>query len=298
MERVYDLISTKVFVLLKKSRFFFEAVRFQETIFALPFAYTGMMLAAQGLPTLWQVLWITVAMVGGRTLGMSANRIIDRHIDYLNPRTANRHLPIGALSLRDMVPLTIVSFLVLVIAAGQLNTLSLVLSPFAAVYMVFYPYTKRFTWLGSLALGGALAIAPMGAWIGVTGTLEWAALLLPGAVFFWATSFDILYHVQDRDFYVKNGLHSIAQKLGTHLAFRCAQVFDFLFVISLIVLGLNNGLAYPFFVGCLLILGLLIYKYRIVSENDISRLDVAFYKVNSWVSMVVLVSVSFTVLIY
>ena len=188
--------------LLAKAPLFLGAVRFQETIFALPFAFSGMVLAADGLPEARDFVWITVAMVGARTLGMSANRVIDRHIDAGNPRTAMRHLPQGLLGARDMYALCAASALVFFVAAWQLNALALALAPVAAAYLIAYPYAKRVTWAGSFMLGSALAIAPVGAWIGVTGSIEWEAGLLAAAVASWASGFDILYHTEDRDYYV------------------------------------------------------------------------------------------------
>ena len=299
MERVRDLspLGTPP-PLVKRVPLFFAAVRFEETVFALPFAYAGMVLAADGLPTWPQFAWITVAMVSGRTLGMSANRIIDRHIDARNPRTAGRHLPTGVLKLYDMVTLAAMSLVVLLVAATQLNTLALALAPLAIGYLIVYPYTKRFTWTANLALGVALAIAPAGAWIGVRGELSWEPVLLAGAVALWAGSFDILYHVQDRDFYVGRGLHSVAQRFGVQAAFRWARTLDALAVVTLVALGLGMGLAYPFFVGCALAVGLLVYKHRIVSPNDLSRLGMAFFRINAYVSTVMLVSIAVAVLVY
>ena len=297
MERVRDLspVGTPP-PLVKRVPLFFAAVRFEETVFALPFAYAGMVLAADGLPTWHQFAWITVAMVSGRTLGMSANRIIDRHIDARNPRTAGRHLPTGVLKLYDMVALAAMSLVVLLVAAAQLNTLAL--SPLAIGYLILYPYTKRFTWTANLALGVALAIAPAGAWVGVRGALSWEPVLLAGAVALWAGSFDILYHVQDRDFYVDRGLHSVAQRFGVQAAFRWARTLDALAVVTLVALGLGMELAYPFFVGCALAVGLLVYKHRIVSPDDLSRLGMAFFRINAYVSTVMFVSIAVAVLVY
>ena len=299
MERVRDLspVGTPP-PLVKRVPLFFAAVRFEETVFALPFAYAGMVLAADGLPTWHQFAWITVAMVSGRTLGMSANRIIDRHIDARNPRTAGRHLPTGVLKLYDMVALAAMSLVVLLVAAAQLNTLALALSPLAIGYLILYPYTKRFTWTANLALGVALAIAPAGAWVGVRGALSWEPVLLAGAVALWAGSFDILYHVQDRDFYVDRGLHSVAQRFGVQAAFRWARTLDALAVVTLVALGLGMELAYPFFVGCALAVGLLVYKHRIVSPDDLSRLGMAFFRINAYVSTVMFVSIAVAVLVY
>jgi 4-hydroxybenzoate polyprenyltransferase len=277
---------------------YFEAVRFQESIFALPFAYSGMVLAADGFPSWRQFVWITVAMVSARTLGMSSNRIIDRHLDALNPRTAKRHLPSGLLGLRDMMVLAAVALGVFFLAAWQLNTLALALVPVAAFYLIAYPLTKRFTWAASLALGWALAIAPSGAWIGVRGSLSWEPVLLSAAVALWAGSFDILYHVQDREFYLGHGLHSVAQRFGVAAALRWARVLDAGAVACLVGLGLGMGLAFPYFAGCALALGVLVYKHVRVSPGDTSRLGVAFFRINAYVSIIMFAATLIAVLVW
>jgi 4-hydroxybenzoate polyprenyltransferase len=270
--------------LLRKLALFMDAIRFHESIFALPFAYTGMILAASGLPTWHQFIWITVAMVSARTVGMAANRIIDRHIDARNPRNAARHLPSGKLKTVDMALLTLISFGVFLFAAAQLNTLALALAPVAAAYLIFYPYTKRFTWTANLLLGWALAIAPSAAWIGVRGSLSWEPVLLSLAVALWAGSFDILYHTQDYEFHRQNGLHSVASRFGIVAAFWWARVLDNLALIALLVLGIMMGLAWPYYIGLVVASGLLVYKHRLVSPNDMSRLGMAFFRINAYVS--------------
>ena len=277
--------------LLAKTPLFLGAVRFQETIFALPFAFSGMILAADGLPVLSDFVWITVAMVGARTLGMSANRVIDRHIDAGNPRTATRHLPQGLLAAKDMYVLCAAAALVFFVAAWQLNPLALALAPVAAAYLVAYPYAKRVTWAGSFILGWALAIAPMGAWIGVTGAIEWEAGLLSAAVASWAASFDILYHAEDRDYYVKSGLHSVSQRFGTNTAFRVSAVLDVIAVGFLVAFGLVMGLAFPHYIGCAVVSGLLAYRRRMISPDDLSRMGPAFMRINAYVSTTVLAAV-------
>ena len=277
--------------LFGKAPLFLGAVRFQETIFALPFAFSGMVLAADGLPELGDFVWITVAMVGARTLGMSANRVIDRHIDAGNPRTAMRHLPQGLLKTREMYALCAVSALVFFVAAWQLNPLALALAPVAGAYLIAYPYAKRVTWAGSFMLGWALAIAPVGAWIGVTGTIEWEAGLLSAAVASWAASFDILYHAADRDYYVRSGLHSVSQRFGTIAAFRLSAVLDTIAVVCLLALGLVMGLAFPFYVGCVAVSALLVYRRRMISPDDLSRMGAAFMRINAYVSTTVLVAI-------
>ena len=218
MERIRLLnLSITPQYLFKKTLLIGDAIKFHESIFALPFAYIGMILAADGLPSLHQFLWITIAMVAARTVGMSANRIIDRDIDAKNPRASARHLPAGLLNVTEMVGLIIVSLSIFILAAAQLNTLALILAPVAAAYLIIYPFTKRFTWAANLLLGWALAIAPSAAWIAVQGSLSFEPVLLSLAVAFWAGSFDILYHTQDLSFHLREQLHSVAAR------FRCTR---------------------------------------------------------------------------
>ena len=269
---------------VRKTSLFLGAINFQESLFALPFAYTGMVMAAHGLPTWHQLIWITVAMVGARTVGMSANRIIDRHIDARNPRNADRHLPSGKLKVVDMVALTMVALAVFFVAAWRLNALALALAPVAIAYLVFYPYAKRFTWAANLLLGWALAIAPSAAWIGVTGAFGGKPFLLSLSVAMWAGSFDILYHTQDRGFYLKAGLHSVARKFGVVGAFRWARVLDLLAVSCMLVLGAWMGLNWPYYAGCVIASSLLLYKHTLVSPSDMSRFGMAFFRINAYVS--------------
>lgn len=288
----------------RKIGLFLDAIKFHESIFALPFAYTGMILAvwvesggARWYPTLHQFIWITVAMVGARTVGMSANRIIDRYIDAQNPRNASRHLPSGKLSLRDMSLLTLAALVVFVFAAYQLNTLALALAPVAVAYLIFYPYTKRFTWMSNLLLGWALAIAPSAAWIGVTGSLTWQPVLLSLAVALWAGSFDILYHTQDYDFQKRAGLHSVASKFGIVGAFWWARILDPLALLVLVALGIWLGLSWPYYIGIALAAAFLVYKHRLVSPDDLSSLGMAFFRINAYVSTTMFVATLAAVLI-
>ena len=284
-------------MLVRRLPRFLGAVRFHETVFALPFAYTGMVLAAADLPTWSQFWWITVAMVGARTLGMSANRLVDRRIDARNPRTADRHLPAGSLSTRDMAALALVSLAVFLFAAARLNLLALALAPVAAAYLIAYPYAKRFTWAANLLLGWALAIAPSGAWIGVRGSLTWEPVLLSFAVASWAGSFDIIYHVQDRDFYVKSNLRSIPQRFGIPAAFRCARALDGLAIASLVALGFGMDLRFPYFLGCTVAGALLAARYRLVSPTNTSRISTAFFRINAYVSAALFIGALAAVLI-
>ena len=275
------------FAPIAKLRLILDSIRFEHTIFALPFAYLGMVLAADGLPTLPQFLWITIAMASARTLAMSANRIIDRHIDALNPRTATRPIPTGRIKLREMNAVAVVSLAVLFIAAAMLNTLALALAPVAAVVVVGYPYTKRFTWTSHFVLGWADGIAPAGGWIAVTGSLSWEPVLMAFAVATWIGGFDILYACQDHDFDVENGLHSIPQKFGISAAMKWSSVMHILTVVSLLALGPWLGLGFPYYIGWALAAALLVYEHRLVSPTDLSRLNMAFFNVNGYIAVIV-----------
>ena len=271
-----------------------DAIKFQESVFALPFAYIGMVLAdihtgGDGFPG-WRIfVWITVAMVSARTVGMSANRVIDRHIDAKNPRSAQRHIPQGLLTAAEMTALAAVAFGIFLFAAYQLNMLAFVLAPVAAAYLVFYPFTKRFTWTANLLLGWALAISPTAAWIGVTGSLSQEPVLISLAVALWAGSFDILYHTQDYEFQRENGLNSVAARFGVLNAFRIARTLDVLAVVCLITLWVWMGLGWPFMAACGIASCILWYKYRLVSPDDLSKMGMAFGRINAFVSTTMLV---------
>ena len=265
-----------------------DAIKIQESLFALPFAYTGMFLAADGLPTLAQFLWITAAMIGARTLGMAANRLIDRRIDALNPRAAGRHLPTGRVLASDMTALALAGLALLTVAAWRLNPLALALVPAAAAYLVAYPLTKRFTFLANPMLGWALAIAPAAAWIGVRGSLGWEPVVLSAGVALWAGSFDIIYHAQDYDFHRERGLHSVAARFGVRGAFAAARAMDVAAAAALVALGAAMGLGWPYFAGCAAAFAGLACKHAMVSPADMSRMGAAFFRINAFVSAAVM----------
>ena len=277
---------------------FFQAIKFQESIFALPFAYMGMFLASDGLPEIGQFLWITIAMVMARTVGMVANRVIDKNIDALNPRTSSRHLPMGILKSYELLVPGTIAFLIFIFASYQLNFLALILSPVAIGYLIIYPYTKRFTWAANIFLGWALAIAPAAAWIGIKGTLDIEVVLLSGAVAFWAGSFDIIYHWQDIEFQKDKSIHSVAKRFGLVNAFRISKMFDVTALILLVLFGLIINISLPFFVACIVAMGLLIYKYILVTPNDLTKLGMAFMRINSLVSTTMLVGTLLSVFIW
>ena len=278
--------------------YFLDAIKFQESVFALPFAYIGMIFAGRGLPTLYQFIWITVAMVSARTVGMIANRIIDRNIDAKNPRASFRHLPAGILTVPDLAIPGLAAFCVFMVAAWMLNNLALILAPIAAAYLVIYPYTKRFTWTSNLLLGWALAIAPSAAWIGVTGSLTWQPVLLSLSVALWAGSFDIIYHCQDIVFQSREGLHSVARKFGVHTAFRIAKLLDICSLICLTSLGIWMELTAPYYASCLIAGCFLGYKYSLVKPDDLTRLGMAFMRINAFVSLTMLLGTSLSVFVW
>jgi 4-hydroxybenzoate polyprenyltransferase len=276
-----------------KLRSVLEAVRIQESLFALPFAYVGMMLAARGLPPLWPFVWVTVAMVGARNAGMAFNRVLDREMDALNPRTANRHLPRGVLQPWELTALGLVGLALFFLAAAELNPLAFALSPVAALFVVGYSLVKRFTWLTHGALGMTLAIAPAGGWIGVTGSLSWEVALLIFIVATFATGFDIFNTVQDVSFDRAHRVYSLPARFGVPTAFWVARALHACTALGLFVLGLWLRLSWPYFIGCVIAAGLLIYEHRVLSPRDMSRLGVVFLRVNALISVAIF---SFTLL--
>ena len=282
---------------LNKAHLFYEAVRFEHTLFALPFAYIGMFLAADGLPTLSQFVWITVAMVAARTIAMSSNRLIHWREDAANPRTANRHLPKGLLKPQEMGLLMVVSVGVFLFAASQLNTLALILAPVAAVYVVAYSYAKYHTWGTHFVLGWADAIAPAGAWIGVTGGFDPEAVILALAVAMWIGGFDIIYACQDVDFDRKYGVHSIPRRFGVQAAFWWYRGMHLLAAGALLALGIWMGLGYFYYAGWAVAVALLVYQHSLVKPHDLSKLQFAFFNMNSYVAVSLLLFTSLAVVL-
>jgi 4-hydroxybenzoate polyprenyltransferase len=283
-------------MLVQKARDFLALIRFEHTVFALPFAYLGMLLAPrEGWPTWRQFFWITVAMASARTLAMGANRITDRAIDARNPRTAGRPLPSGRVSPLTAWVGTAVSGLVLAVAAWRLGPLPLVLLPGAALFLVGYSFTKRFTWLSHFILGFTDGLAPMGAWAAVRGSLfsagDLPAWILLGAVTTWIGGFDLIYACQDVDFDRRTGLHSIPARFGIAAALRLSSVAHLITVALLSWLGAYVGLTWPYWVGVLVAAGLLVYEHLLVRPDDLSRIDLAFFNINGYISVTLFVSV-------
>jgi len=275
--------------MLKKIKIILEMIKFEHTIFALPFAFTGALLAANGLPTLVQILWITLAMVGARSAAMGFNRWADRAFDAENPRTSIRALPQGLVSPFQVMAFTLVSSAVLILAAYMLNPLSFFLSPVALLVVFFYSYTKRFTFLSHAFLGLAICLAPIGAWIAITGRIEGPALVLGSAVLFWLLGFDVLYALQDREFDVKAGLHSIPQRFGIRRSLWISRVSHAITMAMLILLGFQLSLGLFYAAGVLIALLLIVYEHTLVKENDLSKLDMAFFNMNGYISVTIFV---------
>jgi 4-hydroxybenzoate polyprenyltransferase len=273
-----------------------EMIKFEHSVFALPFALTGALLAAryaepvQRWPSLWQLTWIVVAMVGARSAAMTINRIVDVSYDRLNPRTAGRALVTGALSLRFAWLFTLAAAAVLVLAAWQLNPLALALSPIALGVLLLYSYTKRFTTWSHVVLGFCLGMSPAAAWIAVAGSLDWRMVVLCAAVTLWVAGFDVLYACQDLEFDRSVGLYSVPRKFGVAGALRIARGMHVVMVLLLAWLAFSFALPWPAWAGVVVVAGLLAYEHSLVRADDLRRLDAAFFTVNGYISLLFLVS--------
>jgi 4-hydroxybenzoate polyprenyltransferase len=272
--------------LLRNLRVTLEMIKWEHSIFALPFALCGAMLAAGGLPTIRQVAWIIVAMVSARSAAMAFNRVADASIDAANPRTQTRALPAGTLSSTFVTSFVVVSCAMFVLAASQLNRLALVLSPVALAVVLLYSYTKRFTRWSHLVLGFSLGIAPTAAWIAVRGSLDPRILLLTAAVTFWVGGFDVLYACQDYEFDRQSGLHSIPRYIGIRAALAVARAFHIVMLILLIALVTVFGLGKFAVAGVIAVAVLLAYEHTLVSPRDLSKLNAAFFTMNGVISIV------------
>lgn len=275
---------------------FVELVRLEQTVFALPFAYIGMFLAANGWPGFKTFAWVSLAMVGARTAGMTANRIIDMEIDGANPRTSDRALPAGRMAPRTAGVLMVASFCLLGLSAQQLNPLCLKLAPLAVVLLLGYSYLKRLTWACHLGLGLVQACAPLGGWLAVSGRFEAAPVFLAVAIFLWVGGFDILYACQDIDHDRAHGLHSIPARLGIRKAFQVSRMFHFTAVAALAMAGWVLGLSGIYYTGVGLVGAILVWEQNILTPEDLSRMQQAFFVANAAVSLTLLVAVLLEVL--
>jgi 4-hydroxybenzoate polyprenyltransferase len=272
-------------------------IKFEHTLFALPFAFIGALLARNGLPTPWQTFWILMAMVGARSAAMTFNRMADLQFDKLNPRTCDRALPRGTLSMKFAVVFTIAMSLLFVIAAWQLNPLCFYLSLPTLAILFLYSYTKRFTSLSHLILGFSIGCAPLAAWVAVRGEFAWAPVLLSAAVMFWVAGFDVIYSLQDTDFDRQTKLFSLPSRVGAGPALRISSVFHGATVVLLLATGTLAGSGWLVYAGIAIVSGILVWEHRIVKPHDLSRVNVAFFNLNGYVSILLLLTFAGDILI-
>jgi 4-hydroxybenzoate polyprenyltransferase len=271
-------------------RHFLDAIKFEHTVFALPFAYVAMVLAADGWPGWPTLLWVTLAMAGARTLAMAVNRLADRFIDAANPRTARRHLPAGLLTPTQVAGAAVAAGALLLLSAYMLNPLCLVLAPLAVVFLVGYSYTKRFTWLSHWILGFTDGIAAAGGWIAVRGAFAPPVYVLWFALTVWIAGFDLIYACQDVEFDRRTGLHSVPARFGIPAALATARICHVLTIAAFALLGWMMGLGWLYWLGIAVVAGLLVYEHSLVSPDDLSRLDVAFFNVNGYIAVILFLS--------
>jgi len=272
-----------------KFKVFAEMIKFEHTIFALPFAYLGALLAAKGIPSIYDLFWITMAMLGARTTAMGLNRLIDRHIDALNPRTVERAIPKGLISVKETWAFVVISTVLFIFSAAMLNSLSVRLLPIAVFFLVIYSYTKRFTWLAHLVLGIAIGIAPAGAWVGINGSLDLPAVLLWVAVAFWIGGFDVVYSCQDYEFDKSHHLNSIPVRFGIRGALRIAALAHIIPPLLFIIVGYLLNLGWFYYIGVGISSGILFFEHKIVSHKDLSKLNIAFFNMNGILSVIMFV---------
>lgn len=271
--------------LVRYPRLFASLVKVEHTVFALPFAYIGAFLAVDGVPRTRDLLWITVAMVGARSLAMALNRLIDAGIDARNPRTAGRELPRGVLRPWQVLLFSLASLAVFLVAVYQLAPIVRWLWPIPVAAFVVYPYLKRWSWVSHFWLGAVDGLAPLGAWAAITNELPWEAWALGGAVAFWVAGFDLFYALFDLDVDRAQGLHSLAARFGVGAAFAGARLCHAATVAFLVAAGLGLAVGVLYWIGVAAVAGLLLYEHSLVSPRDRRRLDMAFFTMNGVISV-------------
>jgi 4-hydroxybenzoate polyprenyltransferase len=266
-------------------------VRFQHTVFALPFAFAGALMARNAWPPLSVLGWILLAMVGARSLAMAINRLVDRHVDARNPRTATRHIPSGRLSVTQVRVFALVSLAALLVAVSQLPRITWWLWPIPVVLFVIYPYTKRFTWACHLVLGVSIGIAPIGGWIAVTGAFAWAPVLLWAAVAVWIGGFDVIYALLDVESDRVEGINSVPVRFGERRSLRIAAACHVLTVVLLVLAGVAASVAWPYYAGVAVCAAILAWEHLHVRPGDVARINAAFGNANMVMSLVFFVGV-------
>lgn len=271
--------------IIKKIPIFLEMIKFEHTLFALPFALMSAAIASNG--HLWQMatLWIIVAMIGGRTAAMALNRVIDADIDKDNPRTATRAIPAGLVSKMEGTVLAILGFVLLFVATMNLPPLCLQLLPVVIIILVLYSYVKRWSWLAHLVLGVALGISTIGGWIAITGRIDLPSVILGIIVTLWVAGFDIIYACQDIDYDKSIGLHSIPVRVGYLNALKISLAFHILVILGLVYLGIILHLGIFYWIGTLIASGLLFYEQGLIQKHGMEKVDMAFFTANGWLSL-------------
>jgi len=280
-------------LILKKIKLLGELIKYEHTVFALPFAYLGAILAQKAIPSWWHLFWITMAMAAARSAAMGLNRVIDRHLDAANPRTAGRHLPRGLISVIEVKVFIVFSLAVFVCCVYVLSPRHLVYTPVIMLFLVGYSYTKRFTCLSHLILGVTDGFAPMGGWIAITRSMDLTAFVLGAIVAFWVAGFDIIYATLDLDFDRQYGLYSLPLNFGLKNALLVSRVLHALSVLLLLFVFFLLGLGRWFLAGVAVMAVLLVYEHSIISPHDLSRVNTAFFNVNGLISILLL---AFTIL--
>jgi 4-hydroxybenzoate polyprenyltransferase len=270
---------------MRVARLYYRLVKFEHTIFALPFAYVGAFLAVGGVPSAHDLFWITVAMVGARSLAMALNRLIDARIDAANPRTANRELPSGALSTVRVVAFCVAALVVYLVAVWQLDPFVRWLAPIPVAMFVIYPYLKRVTWLCHLWLGAIDGLAPVGAWAAINGSLSWQAWALGAAVATWVAGFDLFYALFDVEVDLEQGLHSWATRFGENGAFAGARALHLATIVLLVACGIGLDVGVLYWAGVACVATLLAYEHSLVRPGDLRRLDTAFFTMNGVIAV-------------
>ena len=284
-------------MILHKLRITLDMIKFEHTLFALPFAFIGALLARKGIPTAWQAAWIIAAMVGGRSAAMTFNRIADFQYDKSNPRTSGRALPRGTLSMQFAVAFTITMSALFVFSAWQLNWLCFYLSFPTLAILLLYSYTKRFTSVSHIVLGFAVGCAPLAAWLAIRGEFAWPPILLSAAVMFWVAGFDLIYALQDVDFDRKTKLFSLPSKFGIASALRVSMLFHALTVLLLMGTATLANLGWIAYIGIAIVAGILYWEHRLVTPHDLSRVNVAFFNLNGYISILLLLTFAGDILI-
>ena len=287
----------EIMAIIQKTADYLKFIKFSHSVFAFPFAFTAALIAADGIPTVYQIFWITVAMISGRSGAMGMNRIIDRKIDALNPRTENREIPKGIIKTSEALFFTIISFAILLFTAYKLNPLCFKIAPFVIFVLFTYSFTKRFTWLCHVILGIALSLAPLCAWIAVKGTFDFRILPLCLAVMFWVAGFDVIYGLLDMEFDKKQGLYSIPKAFGIETSLWISRVFHLITIGLLLSLVPIFNLSNLYLIGVLIASGIMLYEHSLVKPTDLSKLNIAFFNMNGYISVTVFIFTLFNYLI-